>query len=230
MVLLGPPGVGKGTQGELLASDRRARRIATGDLLRAAVREGTELGRRAKRIMDAGELVPDDVIVGLVREALQGLGAQEGVVFDGFPRTQAQALALDEALAELGRSVDRVLVLEGADEVLVRRLSGRRSCPSCGAVYNLYLAPPQEDERCDRCGEALLRRSDDDPQTVRHRLAVYREETAPLIAHYEERGAMLVRVDGGGTVETVRCRIHEALADRGSAGPASSPAAGARER
>ncbi|MBI4539274.1 MAG: adenylate kinase [Gemmatimonadetes bacterium] len=215
LVLLGPPGVGKGTQGELVAGERGWRRIATGDLLRVAVRGGTELGRRAKCYMDAGELVPDELIVAMVREALAGADA-DGVVFDGFPRTEAQAAALDEVLDGLRRPVDRVLVFEAPEPVVVRRLSGRRSCPSCGAVYNVYLAPPREDERCERCGSELARRSDDEPETVRRRLAVYREETAPLIAYYERRGAEVLRVAADGTVEEVRCRVREALGRTGS--------------
>lgn len=230
VILLGPPGVGKGTQGALLARGRGWRRIATGDLLRAAVQAGTELGRRAERIMEVGELVPDEVMVAVVRDALQDLSPEEGVVFDGFPRTVAQAEALDEVLGALNRGVDRVVVLEAEDEVLVRRLSGRRSCPSCGAVYNVYLAPPREAERCDRCGAALVRRADDDPDTVRRRLGVYREETAPLIAYYEARNEGVVRVTGEGSVEEVGGAIAEALERGVRWGAVSRPGGAAEQR
>jgi adenylate kinase len=204
IILFGPPGAGKGTQGTLLAERFGLLRLSTGDLLREAVRQGTPLGREARRYMDAGELVPDDVILGLVREYLESEG-EAGVIFDGFPRTKEQARALDALLAELGRHIEAVLVLEVADETLVRRISGRRSCPACGAVYNIHLDPPATPGKCDRCGSDLVGRADDEEATVRRRLAVYRSQTAPVIGYYERAGrARVERVPGDRTVDQVQ--------------------------
>lgn len=212
VILLGPPGVGKGTQGVRLAEAIAGRHVATGDLLRAARREGTELGRRAQAYMDKGELVPDALIVDLVREVLGPLERSKAVVFDGFPRTVPQAEALDGALGEVGRKVGRVLALEADDEVLVKRMAGRRSCPQCGAVYNVHFSPPRAEGVCDRCGSPLVHRSDDAPDTVRHRLEVYRTETAPLIDFYERRAGLVRRIDADRAVDEVQRDIREAVA------------------
>jgi adenylate kinase len=161
--------------------------------------------------MDRGELVPDGVIVGMVKEALAALPAERGVVFDGFPRTVPQAEALDGALAELGRRVDRVVVLQADDEVLVKRLAGRRSCPNCGAVYNVHFNPPAAEGVCDRCGHALVHRSDDTPETVRNRLEVYRAQTEPLIRFYEGRGAPVAYVVGDRPVDEVQSALRAAV-------------------
>ncbi|MBI4521024.1 MAG: adenylate kinase [Gemmatimonadetes bacterium] len=211
VVLLGPPGVGKGTQGQLLARERGWRVIATGDLVREALRSDTEIGRRAKTYYDAGELVPDSLILGMVRESLEKVDPQQGVIFDGFPRTEEQAAALDPVLGELGRGVDGLVVLEAPEDVVLRRLSGRRSCPGCGAVYNTYLAPPRQAERCDRCGTALTRRSDDEPETIKRRLAVFREQTKPVVAYYRRNGVEPRPVAADGTVEQVQLKIQETL-------------------
>lgn len=211
VVLLGAPGAGKGTQGALLAERSGAVRISTGDLLRDAVRRGTPLGQKAKGYMDAGELVPDDVILGLVREVLTGGEVERGFILDGFPRTLRQAEALDGLLAELGRPLDAVVVIEVPDDVLVKRLSGRRSCPKCGAVYNVYFEPPREAGVCDACGSALVERADDDAATVRRRLEVYREQTEPLIAYYERGTTPVYRVDGNQPVEDVQRALRRAL-------------------
>ena len=211
VILLGPPGVGKGTQGALLAEATGARHVATGDLLRAARREGTELGRKAQGYMDRGELVPDGLIVDLVREVLAGLDPATGVVFDGFPRTVPQAEALGGALAEVGRTVGRVVVLEADDELLVKRIGGRRSCPQCGAVYNVHFKPPVREGVCDRDGTALVHRADDDPATIRRRLEVYREETEPLVRFYERSAAPLERVRADRPVEEVQEGLREAV-------------------
>lgn len=211
VILLGPPGVGKGTQGVLLCERRGLAHLSTGDLLRKARREGTPLGREAQRYMDRGELVPDEVIIGMVREHLAGLDDDAGVVFDGFPRTVAQAEALDGVLEELGRRVDRVLVLKADDEVLVKRLAGRRSCPECGAVYNVHFNPPETEGVCDRCGAGLAHRADDQADTVRTRLEVYRELTEPLIAFYEAHPAAVVHIEGDRPVEEVQAGLHAAL-------------------
>ncbi|MDT8340752.1 MAG: adenylate kinase [Longimicrobiales bacterium] len=211
VVLLGPPGVGKGTQGARLCESLGLRHVATGDLLRAARREGTALGREAQEYMDRGALVPDEVIVRMVEEVLAGLKPGRGVVLDGFPRTVPQARSLQRMLAGLGRRVDRVLLLEAPDEVLVQRISGRRSCPECGALYNVHFSPPATEGRCDRCGGELTHRADDTPGTVRNRLEVYRQETEPLVDFYREGDAVLHRVEGDQPVEAVQADLERAL-------------------
>lgn len=211
VILLGPPGVGKGTQGALLAEGSAARHIATGDLLRAARREGTELGRKAQGYMDRGELVPDQLIVDLVRDVLAALPPDVGVVFDGFPRTVPQAEALEGVLAGVRRSVDRVVVLEADDDVLVKRIGGRRSCPACGAVFNVHFNPSERDGVCDRCGAQLVHRADDDPATIRRRLEVYRKETAPLVEFYERSAAPVQRVRADRPVDEVQEGLREAV-------------------
>lgn len=223
LILLGAPGAGKGTQGALLSEQYGIVRIATGDLLRDAVRRGTPLGLTAKAYMDAGELVPDAIILDLAREAItadsgsDGSGAAEegtggrGFILDGFPRTVEQARGLDEMLAELGRPLDAVVVIDVPADVLVKRLSGRRLCPNCGAVYNVYFEPPHEPGVCDACGGALVERADDDAATVRRRLEVYREQTAPVIAHYEASDTPVRYVDGNGSVEQVNLAVRKAL-------------------
>ena len=203
VILLGPPGVGKGTQAVRLAEELYAAHVSTGDLLRAARREGTELGQKAQAYMDAGELVPDDLILDLVREHLADIEADTTVLFDGFPRTTAQADGLGEVLGHAGRTVDGVILFEAHDETLVKRLSGRRSCPDCGAVYNIYFNPPGAEDTCDRCGGDLVHRSDDAPETVSRRLEVYRDQTAPLVDYYEASAAPLIHVRGDRSVDDV---------------------------
>lgn len=212
VILLGPPGVGKGTQAVRLCEARDLVHVSTGDLLRQARREGTPLGQQAQAYMDRGELVPDDVIMGMVREKLEELGPERGVVFDGFPRTVPQAEGLDGLLSELDRRVDRVVVLRADDEVLVKRLSGRRTCAECGAVYNVHFSPPATEGVCDECGaEALTQRRDDEPTTVRNRLDVYRRQTEPLVAFYEEHEAPVRRVTGDQPVEAVQADLLRAV-------------------
>ena len=211
VILLGPPGVGKGTQGVLLAEGKGWKHMATGDILRANRRDGTPLGQEAQKFMDAGELVPDELIVAMVKDVLAELPQDKGVVFDGFPRTVPQAEALDAALSDLGRSVDRVVVLEADDEVLVKRIAGRRSCPECGSVFNVYMNPPASEGVCDKCGSDLVHRPDDNPETVRNRLDVYREQTEPLIRFYEDREGVLARIPGEGSVEEIQRGIWEVL-------------------
>jgi adenylate kinase len=203
VILLGPPGVGKGTQAVRLAEELYAAHVSTGDLLRSARREGTELGTKAQAFMDAGELVPDDLILDLVREHLAGIEDKTDVLFDGFPRTTAQATGLGAVLKDVGRSVDRVVLFEAPDSTLVKRLSGRRSCPDCGAVFNVYYNPPGAEDTCDRCGGTLVHRADDAPETVERRLEVYREQTAPLVSYYEQDGAPLERVRADRSVDEV---------------------------
>lgn len=211
VVLLGPPGVGKGTQGALLAETLGWEHLATGDLLRAARREGSELGARVQGYMDRGDLVPDELIVEVVKDRVQRISRDRGIVFDGFPRTVAQAVALRESLPEVGRKVDGVLLLEAEDEVLVKRIAGRRSCPTCGRVFNVYFDPPREEGVCDQCGATLTSRQDDVPETVMHRLEVYREQTEPLVSFYQDDLASLLKIDGDGELEAVRSRIVEAV-------------------
>lgn len=212
LIFLGAPGAGKGTQGALIAERYGSKRISTGDLLRDAVRRGNPLGQRAKGYMDAGELVPDAVILDLVREVLvSDPRGESGYLLDGFPRTLPQAEALDRLLGELGRPLDAVVVIDVPDEKLVQRLSGRRSCPNCGAVYNIYFEPPQVAGVCDRCGSALTERADDTAETVRHRLEVYKKQTAPLIAYYEASPTPVHRIDGDRPAAEVEAEIVRVL-------------------
>lgn len=207
VVLMGPPGAGKGTQAEALAEGGHSVHLATGDMLRQALREETQLGVEAKRYLDSGTLVPDHVVLGLVEQRLAGLPADVGFVLDGFPRTVAQAEGLDRLLAHAQRPLDAVLVLEVADAVVVARLGGRRVCTACGAVYASSGRPQRpEDERCDRCGGVLEVRSDDQPETVLRRLQVFRRETEPVIGFYEARG-LVRRVPAEGSVGEVRARL-----------------------
>lgn len=211
VILLGPPGVGKGTQAVRLADSQGWTHVSTGDLLRAARRDGTELGRKAQSYMDAGELVPDSLILDLVRQHLKGIAPEAGILFDGFPRTTAQAEGLEGVLAAVERRVGRVVVFQASDEELVKRLAGRRSCPQCGAVFNVHFTPPAVEGVCDRCGAGLVHRADDKPETVRHRLVVYREQTEPLIAWYREAGAELAPVDAEGGVDEVQAAFRRAV-------------------
>jgi|HigsolmetaAR201D_1030396.scaffolds.fasta_scaffold00648_31 adenylate kinase len=210
LILLGPPGAGKGTQAERLTQDFGLPYIATGDILRKAVADGTELGRRAKQYMDAGELVPDDVIIGVILEALDTEEAKDGFLLDGYPRTVPQAEALDEALKKVGRQLTAVLLLDVPDEEVERRLSGRRVSRS-GRVYHIEFDPPKHPGRCDIDGSPLIQRDDDKPETIRKRLKVYHEQTEPLIDYYEERG-LLRRFDGTRSPTEVHDHIRATVA------------------
>lgn len=211
VVLLGPPGVGKGTQAVRLADELGAEHVSTGDLLRAARREGTELGQQAQSYMDRGDLVPDEVILDLVREHLEGVDSDTDILFDGFPRTTDQATGLDAVLERSDREVDAVVLFEAPDETLIKRLSGRRSCSECGAVYNTYFSPPAHEGICDRCGGSLVHREDDDPETVKRRLEVYERQTAPLVEFYEEHRAQTTRVPGDRDVDEVYADFRAAI-------------------
>lgn len=206
LILVGPPGVGKGTQAQGLAQRGGALRISTGDLLREAVRLKSPLGCEAKRYMEQGLLVPDEVMVGLVREQLTKDAQRDGYVLDGFPRTIAQADALGLLLEERHEPVEAVVSLDVSEEELVRRLSGRRSCPSCERVYHVDSAPSSAGANCEACGTLLVQRDDDRPETVMKRLTVYRAQTEPLLAYYDAR-RLLVRIDGRGTVDDVMDRL-----------------------
>lgn len=211
LILFGPPGAGKGTQGELLAERFGLHRLSTGDLLRDAVRDGTRLGREARRYMDAGELVPDEVILGLIRDTLDAVDA-EGFLFDGFPRTTPQARELDRLLGEVGQPLRAVLVLEVPDAVLEQRLAGRRWCTGCGRVYNVHTDPPAQDAVCAACGGALIQRDDDSVATVRRRLAVYREQTEPVLEYYRSTATPVEGVNGDRAVDAVRDDLVEIVA------------------
>jgi adenylate kinase len=210
LILLGPPGSGKGTQGELLQEDFDLPYYATGDILRAAVREGTEIGKQAKDFMDRGDLVPDEVIIGVIAERIDGKEAEDGFILDGFPRTEPQAEALDEKLAELGREVSAAVLIEVHTDEVVRRLGGRRTCPN-GHIFHLEFDPPTTEGVCDVCGEPLAVRDDDKPEVIRRRLETYSSKTEPLIGYYESRG-VLKRVDGDQDPEKVTDGIHKLLA------------------
>lgn len=190
LIMLGPPGSGKGTQGQMLAEDLQIPHIATGDIFRTAVQELTELGQRAQGYMNRGELVPDKVVVGIVSERLREPDCKKGFVLDGFPRTVEQAEALDEILLGLGKKLDGVILLEVGKEELVGRLSGRRVCRRCGATYHVEHTPPRREERCDRCGGELYQREDDGEETVRRRLDVHEGQTKPLRMYYQRRGLL----------------------------------------
>ncbi len=195
LILFGPPGAGKGTQAERLRADFQLAFISTGDMLRANVKDETELGRKAKEYMDAGDLVPDELIVAMARERLEHDDAQDGFILDGFPRTLEQAEALAEMLADLGRRVTTALLIDVSDEEVVRRLSGRRVCVKSGHNYHVEFDPPKREGVCDQDGSRLVQRDDDKPEVVEHRLAVYHEKTHPLIEYYDEQGLMR-RIDG----------------------------------
>ena len=211
LVLLGPPGSGKGTQGERLQEDLRLPYYATGDILRAAVRDGTDLGKQAREYMDRGDLVPDEVMVGLIAERVASAEAADGFILDGFPRTMAQAEALDGKLSGLGRALTAVLLIEVPDEEVVRRLSGRRVCVKEGHVFHMDFDPPKEEGVCDICGGRLEIRDDDKPEVIRRRLGTYHEKTEPLVAYYEERG-LLYRIDGLPLPDEVAARTRALLA------------------
>lgn len=210
LILLGPPGSGKGTQGERLQADLELPYYATGNILRAAVREQTELGKQAKEYMDRGDLVPDEVIIGVIAERLGTHEAEDGFILDGFPRTVGQAEALAERMRALGRRITAALLIDVSDEEVIRRLGGRRTCPN-GHVFHIEFDPPEKEGVCDVCGEQLIVRDDDKPEVIRHRLEQYRDKTEPLVGYYDERG-LLERVDGTGSPDDVYESIRALLA------------------
>lgn len=211
VVFLGAPGVGKGTQAEKLSVQYGIRKISTGDLLREAVRERTSLGLEAKSYMDQGRLVPDSVVIGLVKEKLSDSGSKEGFILDGFPRTVHQAEELEKVLDEQGMRLNRVINFQVSREEIVKRLSGRRSCPKCQATYHVQFAPSPKGDLCGRCGEALVQRNDDKQEAIEMRLKVYEEQTAPLISFYEKKN-MLSSLDSMGPVDTVYDSLTKVLA------------------
>lgn len=211
LIMLGPPGAGKGTQAQRLVSDFELTYLSTGDVFRQAVDEGTELGRQAAPIMERGELIPDDITIGIVTERLEGADAAEGFILDGFPRTVPQAESLETHLREHDRHLSAVLLIEVDDEVVLKRIAGRRFSKKSGKVYNVHFDPPKHEGRCDVDGSELVQRGDDKPDVVRDRLETYRSQTSPLIDFYEGSG-LLRRFDGSRSASEVQDRIRATLA------------------
>ncbi|HEX2360185.1 MAG TPA: adenylate kinase [Solirubrobacterales bacterium] len=211
LLLLGPPGSGKGTQSEALQEDFRLPYYATGDILRAAVKESSELGEKAKEYMDRGDLVPDELMIDLIAERVQREESSDGFILDGFPRTVPQAEALDEKMKELGREITAAVLIDVDDEEVVRRLSGRRTCEKCGRPYHVEFSPPDKEGACDVDGGELVIRDDDRPEVVRHRLETYHTKTEPLVDYYEQQG-LLQRIDGDRPPDEVSESIRGLLA------------------
>lgn len=210
LILLGGPGAGKGTQAKKLIEKYGIPQISTGDILRAAVKEGTELGRKAKSYMDQGKLVPDELIIDIIEERLKQPDCQKGYMLDGFPRTVVQADALDNLLKRVESKIDHVISIDVDKEELVKRLTGRRTCRQCGAMYHIMFNPPKKEDVCDNCDGELYQRDDDNERTVRSRLDVYEKQTHPLIQYYKQKG-LLRPIDGVGSIETIFNKITEIL-------------------
>jgi adenylate kinase len=210
IVLLGAPGAGKGTQAKKLIEKFDIPQISTGDLLRAAVGEGTELGKEAKSYMDKGELVPDSVVLGMVEERLSKDDCKDGYILDGFPRNTAQAEALDEMLEKMDMSLDAALNVDVPTDDLMKRLTGRRTCESCGQMYNIYFNAPSEEGKCEKCGGPLFQRDDDKEETISKRLEVYQDQTAPLIDYYGKKG-ILKTVSGTGDIDEIFEKVVQTL-------------------
>jgi adenylate kinase len=210
IILLGPPGAGKGTQAKRLIDKYGIPQISTGDMLRAALKQGTPLGLEAKKYMDQGALVPDSVVIGLVKERIQQADCSKGYMLDGFPRNVSQAQELDKTLAGLGQIIDHVVCVEVPNDELVRRLTGRRTCRSCGAGFHVMFDPPKKADVCDKCSGELYQRDDDNETTVVSRLKVYEDSTKPLIDYYEKQ-SKLRRIDGVGNMEAILARITQVL-------------------
>ena len=211
LVFFGAPGVGKGTQAQRLAVEERIPQVSTGEILRESVKQGTPLGLQAKGFMESGKLVPDDVVIGLAREKLTSPECSRGYILDGFPRTVAQAEALDRMFQETGNpGLDHVVSSDVPNAEIIQRLSGRRSCPVCQTVYHVEHDPPKKEGRCNKCGGALVQRADDKPETVEARLKVFNQQTSPLVAYYQTRG-LLRRVDSTGDINEVYRRLRKLL-------------------
>ncbi len=214
LVLLGAPGAGKGTQAKKLIERYSIPQISTGDILRKAVADGTPLGKEAKSYMDKGELVPDSVVIGIIRERLKENDCKKGYILDGFPRNVAQAKALDEMLKSLNSPLDFAISIDVSFDELMKRLTGRRTCKGCGQMYNIYFSPPKKEGVCDKCGGELYQRDDDKEETIRKRLEVYEAQTAPVIGYYKEKG-ILKSVPGTGSIDDIFNKIISILEKRG---------------
>ncbi|MEA3223907.1 MAG: adenylate kinase [Thermodesulfobacteriota bacterium] len=210
IILIGPPGAGKGTQAKRFVERLSIPQISTGDMFRAAVAKGTQMGRKAKEYMDKGELIPDDVVIGVVKERLGSPDCNNGFILDGFPRTSDQAKALDKILGDMESHLDHVVEIEVPDSVLVERLTGRRTCRQCGYMHHIKFDVPKKDGICDKCGGELYQRDDDKEQTIRERLKTYHSQTAPLVAYYSDQG-IVRKIEGKGSMTDVEDAIATAI-------------------
>jgi len=210
IVLFGPPGAGKGTQAKFISEKFNVPHISTGDILRENVREGTSLGKKAKEFMDKGALVPDELLIDIIKDRLQKPDTRKGFLLDGFPRTIAQAEALDPILDDINKKLDAVVNVDVSANELIRRLSGRRTCRACGATYHVKSNPPKAEGVCDQCGGELYQRADDTEAAIKHRIEVYQKQTQPLIDYYRKKG-LLVHIDGEREIDEVRSDIMKAL-------------------
>ncbi len=207
VILFGPPGSGKGTQGKMIAEEIGIPHIATGDIMRQAISDGTELGLKVKEFVGKGLLVPDEIVIQVIEERLKKDDTKNGFILDGFPRTIPQAVALDELFQKINIQNYKVIWLDVPDEEIVKRISGRRTCKNCQAVYNIYFNPPKVDGICDVCGRELFIREDDKEEKVKKRLEVFREQTLPLIDYYQKKGKKIIKVSGVGSVDEIKERI-----------------------
>lgn len=213
LVMMGPPGAGKGTQSKILSAKHAVPQVSTGDILRDAVKRRSRLGVEAKMYMDRGQLVRDGIVVGIIEERLRRPDCAQGFILDGFPRNTAQAEALDSMLKGIGRPLDFVLLIEVNEEALIKRLTGRRVCKACGSEYHLLYKPSAKGAECETCGGEIIQRSDDREEVIRERLKVYRESTAPLAEYYGATG-ILRRVEGDGPIDSIQAKLNEILTDR----------------
>lgn len=213
IIMLGAPGAGKGSQASRIATEYQLPHISTGDIFRANLKEETELGKKAKSFMDKGELVPDDITIAMLLERIHKEDCKNGYILDGFPRTIPQAEALKEALAKKNEKIDLALDVEATDELIIKRMAGRRTCPACGAIYHIVTLPPKEEEKCDRCGADLIQRKDDNEETVKNRLKIYHEITEPLISYYKKEG-ILEEIDGAEDLDKVFEKVKTIIRQR----------------
>ena len=213
IIMLGAPGAGKGSQASRIAMEYQLPHISTGDIFRANLKEETELGKKAKSFMDKGELVPDDITIAMLLERIHKEDCKNGYILDGFPRTIPQAEALKEALAKKDEKIDLALDVEASDELIIKRMAGRRTCPACGAIYHIVSLPPKTEGICDRCGADLIQRKDDNEETVKNRLKIYHEVTEPLISYYKKEG-ILEEIDGAEELDKVFEKVKRIIHER----------------